>query len=78
LDLRAANKFAVFNASGFNLTNITNRFPGMEMKIYNSGVGTVTIDASLMVSGVASSIATGVAKSYMVLGFPNVGKFVEF
>ena len=78
LDLRAANKFAVFNASGFNLTNITNRFPGMEMKIYNSGSGTVTIDASLMVSGVASSIASGVAKSYMVLGFPNVGKFVEF
>ena len=77
LDLRSANKFAVFNASGFNLTSITNRFPGMEMKIYNSGSGTVTIDASLMVSGVASSIATSVGKSYMVLGYPNAGKFVE-
>jgi hypothetical protein len=77
LDLRAANKFAVFNASGFNLTTITNRIPGMNMTIYNSGVGTVTIDAALMVSGVASSIATGVSKNYMVLGFPNVGKFVE-
>ena len=77
LDLRAANKFAVFNASGFNLTTINNRIPGMEMKIYNAGSGTVTIDAALMVSGVASSIASGVSKNYMVLGFPNVGKFVE-
>lgn len=77
LDLRAANKFAVFNAVGFNLTNITNRIPGMNMTIYNSGVGTVTIDAALMVSGASSSIATNVSKNYMVLGFPNVGKFVE-
>jgi hypothetical protein len=68
LDLRSANKFAVFNASGFNLTNITNRIPGMGMTIYNSGSGTVTIDAALMVSGAASSIATGVSKNYMVLG----------
>lgn len=77
LDLRAANKFAVFNASGFNLTTITNRIPGMNMTIYNAGAGTVTIDAALMVTNVASSIATGVSKNYMVLGFPNVGKFVE-
>lgn len=77
LDLRAANKFAVFNASGFNLTTINNRIPGMTMTIYNSGVGTVTIDSTLMVSGAASSIATGISKNYMVLGYPNAGKFVE-
>ena len=76
LDLRAANKFAVFNASGFNLNSITNRIPGMELWITNVGAGTVTIDASLMYSGSASSIAAGASKIYMVLGYPNVGKFV--
>jgi hypothetical protein len=77
LDLRAANKFSVFNATGFNLINITNRFPGMTMMVSNIGVGTVTIDASLMSSGVASSLATGVSKQYLVLGFGSIGKFVE-
>jgi hypothetical protein len=77
LDLRSANKFAVFNASGFNLDSITNRIPGMNMTIYNSGAGTVTIDAALMVSGSASSIASGGTKNYMVVGYPNTGKFVE-
>lgn len=77
LDLRSANKLICNNASGFNLNTITNRIPGMEMKIYNYGTGAITIDASLMVGGAASSLATGVAKSYMVLGFPETGKFVE-
>lgn len=77
-DLRAANKITCNDATGFNLTTITNRIPGMELKIYNYGTGTITIDATLMASGVASSITTGVAKSYMVLGFPEIGKFVEF
>lgn len=78
LDLRSANKITCNSAGGFNLTTITNRIPGMDLKIYNYGVGTITIDAALMASGVASSITTGVAKSYMVLGFPEIGKFVEF
>jgi hypothetical protein len=78
IDLRAANKLTTFNASAFTLSLITNRIPGMEMKIYNAGAGTVSIDASLMVSGVASTITTGVAKSYMVLGYPNAGLCVEF
>ena len=77
LDLRTANKFTTFNASPFTLNLITNRIPGMEMKIYNAGAGTVSIDASLMVSGVASTITTGVAKSYMVIGYPAAGLFVE-
>ena len=77
LDLRAANKFSVFNATGFNLVNITNRFPGMTLMISNIGAGTVTIDASLMSSGVASSLAAGVSKQYLVLGFGSIGKFVE-
>lgn len=77
LDLRSANKFAVFNASGFNLTTITNRVPGMTLMISNIGAGTVTIDASLMSSGVASSIATNVSKQYLVLGYGSIGKFVE-
>lgn len=77
LDLRSANKFTTFNASPFTLNNITNRIPGMEMKIYNAGAGTVTIDASLMASGVASTIASGATKSYMVIGYPGAGLFVE-
>jgi hypothetical protein len=77
LDLRSASKFVAFNASGYNLTNITNRIPGMEMKIYNAGTGTVTIDAALMREGPPSSIASGASKSYLVIGFPNVGKFIE-
>jgi hypothetical protein len=77
LDLRAANKFAVFNASGFNLTTITNRIPGMTLMVSNIGAGTVTIDAALMSSGVASSLAAGVSKQYLVLGFGSIGKFVE-
>jgi hypothetical protein len=77
LDLRAANKFAVFNATGFNITNITNRVPGMTLMVSNIGVGTVTIDASLMSSGVASSLAANISRQYLVLGFGSIGKFVE-
>ena len=77
LDLRAANKFSVSNATGFNLVNITNRFPGMTMMVSNIGAGTVTIDASLMSSGAASSLAANVSKQYLVLGFGSIGKFVE-
>jgi hypothetical protein len=77
LDLRGCSKFVVNRAAGFNLTDITNRIPGMEMKIYNAGSGTVTIDASLMRSGLASSILPDTSKSYLVLGFPSIGKFVE-
>lgn len=77
LDLRAANKFAVFNATGFNLTTITNRIPGMTLMVSNIGVGTVTIDASLMSSGVASSLAANISRQYLVLGFGSIGKFVE-
>lgn len=77
LDLRAANKFSVSSASAVNLTTIDNRFPGMEMSIFNAGAGTVTVAASLMQSGVASSVVSGAFKRYMVLGFPAAGKFVE-
>jgi hypothetical protein len=72
IDLRAASKLATFNATGFNLINITNRFPGMTMMVSNIGAGTVTIDASLMSSGVASSLAAGVSKQYLVLGFGSI------
>jgi hypothetical protein len=77
LDLRSANKFVVFTASGFNLINITNRFPGMTMMIVNNGAAAVTIDASLMFTSVASTIAPGAAKQYLVLGFSSIGKFSE-
>ena len=77
LDLRAASKFAVFNAVGFNLTTITNRIPGMTLMVSNIGAGTVTIDSALMSSGVASSLAAGVSRQYLVLGFGSIGKFVE-
>jgi hypothetical protein len=77
VDLRICNKFAVFSATGFNLTDITNRVPGMTLMVVNIGVGTVTIDASLMSFGVASSIAANTSKQYLVLGFGSIGKFVE-
>jgi hypothetical protein len=77
IDLRTQNKFMVFNASGFNITTINNAIPGMELWVFNCGSGTVTIDASLMYGGAASSIAANVTKIYMVCAYPGYGKLIE-
>ena len=77
LDLSANNKFVVNNPSGFAITTINDRFPGCEMWMFNSGSGTITIDAALMQSGSAASITAGQSKIFMVSGYPNAGKLIE-
>ena len=60
----------------FTISSIANAYPGATVTIIVYGTNTITWSAGLVVQG-STTVTTGQVKTYIVSGYPNVGKLIE-